>query len=96
MTEDDWIRARRAALLLGGLDVVDAYARPTAESAYNPMTPEEDTRQWFVWKVAHDVEPPEDDEAGTHTWSATRRTEPPFRYWYRKRIVTGSSHRDEG
>ena len=96
VTEDDWMGARRAALLLGGLDVVDAYVRPTVEPAYNPMSPQEDTRQWFTWKVAVDVNPPEENETGTHTWSATRRTEDPFRYWYRKQIVTDSSHRDEG
>lgn len=77
--------ARRAALLLGGVEEVDAYVPPAPakppEDPYNPIRPEQDTLHRFQWTVSIDMQVAEQIE---HGWSVTGPTRDAFRYYLRK------------
>lgn len=74
--------ARRAALLLGGLDAVDAYVRPEPpEVPYNPVRPDQDKLHRFQWTVSLDIHAAELREDG---WSVTGPSGDTFRYYLRK------------
>lgn len=77
--------ARRAALLLGGVEAVDAYVPPVAkpEQVYHPMRPEQDTLDQYHWTVSLDMDISE-NRLIEHGWSVTERTQDTFRYYLRK------------
>ena len=78
------VGARKAALLLGGLEAVDMYVA-APNTVYHPMRPQEDTLNRFSWMVAPDTHlhcGRVDHNGGE--WSVTVRTEDQFRYYLRK------------
>lgn len=89
VTEMALSRARRAALLLGGVEVVDAYVLPAPPAPqepavpYHPILPEQDTLHHFQWTVALDNEIAA-RQLIEHGWSVTGPARDAFRYYLRK------------
>ena len=78
--------ARRAALLLGGVEAVDTYVPPAMAPAcpYHPVCPEQDTLDRFHWTVSLDVDLRENNLVEEHGWSVMGGTGDQFRYYLRK------------